>query len=545
MAYDAEDLLAGQPIPSLAKLPAVAPCIEVTGDFPSWVSNHRRQKDIPPWVSEKEVAGKTYEYLASKGAFYRTPEDRRLWCETETGKTHPLEFTSFADRLAILTGVNPKDELFSKLRAFIAVQTSLAPEVKISRFAHYDRARSEFTVNNMGGKAYRRERGGEFALVPNGDSGVFFFTDSKSEAYEPDFAASGNWDWFYSKCAVADSGQFERAEQLLLNDAWIDHLFLPEAGKPLQIAVGRWGSGKTSHLNRQGIWLLGSKFGVSMMTEEDDTRAALCNNLYVVWDNADGPALIKWAPNLIASYVTGGRFKLRVYYTTNEVGEFDPIAALSVTAADPRGFTKYETAQRSIVEHFEAGKTYDDEEEMYRETARRRNGLWGEKLKQLARVVDEYGALAVPASTLRLRGLAATCYRTLHAQGKAEQYQPLIDKLKDSQIAFSTDHYAGLITCLRAIRKHWGSKANDETTTADLFEAALMLSKEPEYVPLPAKTEQGFRQMFHSARPVLESALGARITDRQGHAGEAFVTITDGQMHAENNREKSRRKMGG
>ena len=156
--------------------------------------------------------------------------------------------------------------------------------------------------------------------------------------------------------------------------------------KPLALAVGPSGSGKSSFFRRVGRLLFGEDFELKAVKrdKEQDFWTAVTNRPFVCFDNVD--PYVPWIEDALATIATGIEHSTREYYTTNKEASFVPKCFVCLTARTPR-FRREDVASRLLI--FRMGRLQEKraEKEILDEVSGRRNELMSDYVKMLNRVV--------------------------------------------------------------------------------------------------------------------------------------------------------------
>lgn len=341
--------------------------------------------------------------------------------------------------------VNPAETLYKNLLPVLETEAAArGKEARLRQWSYYDAGRNLLYLDMGQGRVLRLD-GREAREVHNGDEGVVFIPIPGAEpwAYKPD-ASPGILTRMIDTLnfTVEEGAVYEVVEQKLLALIW--HLALAFESilptKPIALAVGDAGSGKTSMFRRTGLMLFGSQFEVDTLDTEkaDDFKTAVSNLAYIVYDNVD--AYIKWLNDALSRSATGSRFSKRELHTTNRLAVFQMRAFLALTARTPR-FRRPDVAQRLLIFSFDPLRTKRAESALQAETLQARNLL----LSDYARLLNKVLGTPPPAgdtSEVRLADFALLALRIGAALDRAEQTARVLAKLPRAQASFVVEENA-------------------------------------------------------------------------------------------------------
>ena len=293
--------------------------------------------------------------------------------------------------------------------------------------------------------------------------------------------------------------------------------------KPLALAVGPVGAGKSHVFRRVGQLLLGSRFELDMLRrdKEDDFFVAITNKPFVVFDNVD--QRIPWLNDSLASTATGGGVTKKVLYTTNEMAFYVPRAFIALTARTPR-FRREDVAERLVIFHLDKLVEKRPEYILLKEIEDQREALLSDWVQMLNRIV----AQPMPASqwtTIRLADFAHIALRVAAALGFDDEAAEVLDKLKRAQYIFATEESELYLVLDAWIDKPVQAGLLNETNAGRFVHTKKLL----EELRLAA-TDSGIRCNITSAVQLgrllkqLREALGVHfdITDQHREGGTSW-----------------------
>ncbi len=383
--------------------------------------------------------------LMSHGEFIRTDGGRYYFFDNETKIL--MELGSFDIEVLINEkyGINSTEQLSNFLQQDMLVEAAArGKDTSVRQFAHYDSLANILYLDMGRGRVLRLD-GKDLTEVDNGTAGILFMPYPDSEPWYVDESAPE--DLLVN--TVIDPINFVQDEtsphspdeQKVLFLLWM--LAVPfesiQPTKPLALALGPAGSGKTLLFRRIGRLMFGHAFDVDSLRKdgEDDFYVSTTNRPFVAFDNAD--RFIPWLEDALAVGATGQRVTKRELYTTNRMITYISRAFIALTARTPR-FRREDVSERLIIFHVE--KLTDEkrraEQEMIDEVSTLRNPLLTDFARLLNRVVAETSVPSVQM-TIRLADFAKMAGRAGLALGIPETTQGILKKLKRSQYIYATE----------------------------------------------------------------------------------------------------------
>ena len=178
------------------------------------------------------------------------------------------------------------------------------------------------------------------------------------------------------------------AEQKLLMLVWMLSLSFEtlQPTKPLAVAMGPEGSGKSNFFRRVGQMLFGSDFEVMDVQRDKETQYwnAVTNWPFVCIDQMD--KYVPWLEDALASTSTGVVYTTKELYTTNKQAAFTPRCFLSLTSRNPR-FRRQDVASRVLAFRVKRLPEKRREQAVLDEVVKKRDDLMSDLAHMLNRVL--------------------------------------------------------------------------------------------------------------------------------------------------------------
>ena len=340
--------------------------------------------------------------------------------------------------------INSTENLYKFLIRDMRVAATKGARAQVRQYAHYDPMANVLFLDTGLGQMLRLD-GCEIRQADNGSDGVLFTAVPSFTpwTYLPD-ATPGEFAKVLIKplnFVTAEDTPHTAEEQRLLLLLWL--LAIPfesiQPTKPLALALGPAGSGKSSIFRRIGKLLFGPGFDVDGLRRdtkgEEDFFVATTNRPFVAWDNVD--RYIPWLDDALATSATGMRVTKRVMRTTNTMASYTPRAFIALTARTPR-FRREDVAERLLIFHLDKLHEKRPEYELIQEVVQRRDSL----LSDYARLLNRVVAAPEPSSvdtTIRLADFAKVAVRIGAGLGVAESAQSAVENMKRAQWMYATE----------------------------------------------------------------------------------------------------------
>ncbi len=303
-------------------------------------------------------------------------------------------------------------------------------------------------------------------------------------------------------------------------------LLITQEIKPIIVALGPRGSGKTTLMRALLILFLGGKpkpTSVSVDRPLDDIVILLANDSVAVIDNLD--SFVKGVENLFATFVTGATYKRRALYTNVKQYVIHLAAKIfCITSRTPK-FTRPDVAQRIIPLTFEAPKHgVIGETTIYSNVRERRNAIMGDLLTVVSHAIKNL-SIEVPRLDFRMADFAEFGWR-MHARQKdgrweSPEWETILNKLAVAQDRFTgTD--SGVLEAIGALLDD--GVAITDMPTSELFSKCRAIAEARRLI-IP-KSTSGFGQALTELAQTIERELKVKYSERRAHAGKRLVTLT-------------------
>ena len=312
----------------------------------------------------------------------------------------------------------------------------------VHQFAHYDPRANVLYLDTGQGRVLRLD-GGEIREQDNGTDGVLFTLPPNSEpwTYRPDAPEDLVRSLLIGPVNFTDGEgtPHTAAEQRAFMLFWLLALAFEEVQptKPLVLALGPAGAGKSSIFRRIGKMLFGQGFDVDGLRKdaEEDFYVATTNRPLVVFDNVD--RAIPWLDDALAQSATGMRITKRKLYENNTALSYVPKAFIALTARTPR-FRREDVADRMVIFQLDRLKEFTPEYDLLGQVLGQRDLLLSDYARMLNRVVAAPGVQHVGPST-RLADFVRVALRAGAGLGLGHVAEAAVGKLKQSQAIYATE----------------------------------------------------------------------------------------------------------
>ncbi len=274
-------------------------------------------------------------------------------------------------------------------------------EAEVYRLAFYDKIKNWLFIDRRNGEIIRLD-GDTIQVIPNGTDGVFFISPEKADPVTWEDAGPelcyfcdagfhlGAPDWVNNSKILETltnglkfAGNLSRDEQagLLLIVFYLIFFESINPTKPVVLATGPKGSGKTDLCRMIGRYLIGKTFNVMRFrNDERDFITTCAHNYLVVLDNVEDKA--KWLLDMIAVIATGGEVPLRVLHTTCDEVKITLKNFLFLNAIDPK-LRRDDIADRLLIFQLDRLEAFKSEAAIEEETEKNMPAIWGEILLNL------------------------------------------------------------------------------------------------------------------------------------------------------------------
>jgi hypothetical protein len=265
-------------------------------------------RTVHPFDRRRQIADLIERELKTRGLICRTRHGRLLYFSNSERRLLDMHQRPFHHLLETLSGLAATETIFRFVLGRLRSAAERTPSVEVYTLSHYEPKSGLLVVSDGGRGVWMRERRGKWTRGFNGDDGLFFFTETESEPWDPEFSpSSDNLGWFKNQFLFSDYGRIWREDQASLYMMNVFHWFFPPLRSNRLIAgfLGAPGSGKTTGQRLTGCLLVGNRFQVSDVRSdhEDGFVAAITNRIVYAIDNVD--TRVPWLENALARYATG------------------------------------------------------------------------------------------------------------------------------------------------------------------------------------------------------------------------------------------------
>lgn len=378
-----------------------------------------------------------------KDGYFINAEGREYYFDESSHSVHEIESFSFRAHLNETYKVNKTEAFFNFLIEDIKVEVhTRARRAQVSTFSRYDPKNNLMFVDLGNGRMLRMD-GREVSEVNNGTDGVLFVPTPISEP----------WTWLpndkgeYLNEILIDSLNFSVGEgsphspqqQKTLLLVWLLSIAFEtvQPTKPLALALGPAGSGKSSMFRRIGKMLYGPAFEMDGLRKEgeSDFFVATTNNPFCGFDNAD--KYIPWLEDALATSATGMKITKRVLHTTNESISYIPKAFIALTARTPH-FRRDDVSERMIPFRVEKLPEKVAEYKLLQTVLDYRDRLMSEYCRLLNQTVAVVDSEPWDAG-LRIADFGSVAMRIGAGLGCSEKVAEILLALQTSQKMFATE----------------------------------------------------------------------------------------------------------
>jgi len=391
----------------------------------------------------REPARNIIDRLNARGKFI-TAEGVPYYFDDHSKVLSHIESFEMAKLLRMDVGLNATEALYKYLVEELRVEAAVhGDKAAIHEFAFYDSARNAVYMDLGDGELLKLD-GEKITQHPNGTDDVLFLpiNGAQSWKYNPDVPEDSLASVLIDPLNFIDvDGPFGHTanEQRLLLLLWLLGLAFEsvQPTKPLALAIGPTGAGKSNMFRRLGQLILGESFNVDAVRrdKEEDFWVATTNRSLVALDNVD--RYVPWLEDALAQSATGIKVTKRVLFKTNEAVSFTPRAFLALTARTPK-FRREDVAERLLIFHMDTIQEKRSESELRNEVLAQR----GEFLSDYANMANRVVATPAPANVdtrIRLADFATIATRIGDGLGVGEPARAMLRKLRHAQFTFATE----------------------------------------------------------------------------------------------------------
>lgn len=376
------------------------------------------------------------------------------------GVTHVITRVDGEDMRFLLRtkfGLNGTDRIANYIAEELVWHTAVRGErVELRQFSHYEPGTNVLYIHETAGELLKLTAD-TVERVANGTDGVMFMP---SDMFEPWSYTPTDPDAWTLIDEIIEPISFITGEETPLTEIeqgtmflfWIVSMFFRSdmPTRPLALAVGATGSGKSVMIRQVGKILFGPTFELDMMNteKEDDFWDVLKGRPFVAWDNLDTGT--KWLENALATVATGAQRSKRKLYSDDTVLKHRPDTFLALTARTPR-FRRPDVSNRLLIFHLanrqDNGLPNSGERLLYERIDLGRN-------RYMSELVDRVRlTLAVPRqdpadSPLRIADFYAVIYRIGLSVDKADEVTAMAEKMRGVQNDFAAEENVLVLTVL-------------------------------------------------------------------------------------------------
>lgn len=358
--------------------------------------------------------------LNEGGEIIQTPLGLTYWYEAATHLLWPMDSLRWEAILHRDYGLNPRDGFSSQVIKALSLQA--LNDARIVEVRSRTAWLGDRLLVNLGGAEVYVLDGKQVVTSYNGECGYMFTTGGFTSPFLPAFDAPIDvWQNLVSDISFnkSDAVTATPAEQAELLKAWILSYFFQELlpTRPLLVAIGAPGSGKTTALRRI-LRLLESPDSevMELVTDKPDAlRASLSTHHLIILDNLE-KTNAPWLVDMLNRLSTGAAIELRQLYKTNETYSLKPNCFIGMTAVT-LPFSEETIFSRLLpIEMAELIQPLP-EYWMQQQFANALNGIWADLLNKLNRVVYalKHNDDHLPPISSRLADFSVFCKRIVDA----------------------------------------------------------------------------------------------------------------------------------
>lgn len=355
----------------------------------------------------------------------------------------------FAAHLAMVYGVNARDDLAAKITTLLEskclwignVMTPRRWVAYLNGVLHL--SRYDGTVFKVAGEGVTEDASGrlidagwsnratgsilKFEVEDNAKTVLFADDDGGMPPLDPLISRNGSLFRLLTgvRWASETVGRLRKCDQVRAMMVWMLMVAFPDIfpSKPILMIEGAPGSGKSSLLQIIQMALHGKQQPVGI--EENGIRdfwVSMVRSPITFLDDVN--ADIKWLPDEINRYATGGVRVERKLYKNSEESKIAPQAFIAIAAKDPRSFRRDDTVDRSIVLRMERREYGLSAGDLQARVLANRPEIYGEWLYYQNRVVAALRMAPPRWTTQRLGDFEIFAYAAARAIGWNARFVP-------------------------------------------------------------------------------------------------------------------------
>ena len=293
--------------------------------------------------------------------------------------------------------------------------------------------------------------------------------------------------------------------------------------KPLALAVGPGGSGKSFLFRRIGKMLFGPEYEVDALRKdkEEDFWTKVTNGPFATFDNAD--TYIPWLLDALAQVSTGIQVTKKRLYTNNQSVKYIPRCFISLTARTPT-FRREDVASRLLIFYLSRLEDKIAEFELLDQV----NGQRNELMSNYAQLLNQVLAASPDQNVdhnLRLADFATIAARIANAMHRDDEMESVMLKVRRSQMNFATEESALYLAIDRWVNetiKLGDASVNNEgrrVLAKDLLHE-LQQTSDHYSIPFRIKTPNALGMQIRNMAD--ELCLHFEIASRQSNKGSTY-----------------------
>ena len=428
---------------------------DVLREFVDLVPDYETPLDGPPAgepngenaTKHREPALAIIAHMKTEGFFVKTVVDWHYYFHRPTRSLILIERDEPELRVFLNDrySVNRQDILHLYLVEQMVVEARLrGQEATVATFSYYDRD-ARVVYLDMGEGRLLRVNGKSIEYRDNGADGVLFALNRRFQPwrYTADVPENILIETLIRSLSFDDTQTHTEAEQRLLMLAWLLSLAFEtlQPTKPIAVALGPSGSGKSNFFRRVGRLLFGPQHenNVARRGEkgEQDFWNVVTNKPFACFDNVD--LFIPWIEDALAVAATGIEHSTRKLHTTNELATYVTRCFLAITARTPK-FRREDVASRLLIFRLNKLETKRRESDVLAEIDSLRDQLMSDYVRLIRRVVAmPYKEPNGVDPSIRLADFAGLASWIGSALGAEVEITSALNKMQSSQFAFATE----------------------------------------------------------------------------------------------------------
>ena len=482
--------------------------------------------------------------------YFISGEDRAYYFNAETRVLAELDSMEMASLLNQRYGVNQAETLSSFLSKQMAVECFVRGRKTIVRqFAYYDHSKNLCYLDTHDGRMLRCNGDVSPETLDNGEDGVLFAPVYFAEpwTYLPEVKGNAIWDLLIEPLnfSTDEASFFEPDEQRILLLLWLLSTAFEsiQPTKPLALAVGPAGAGKTLLFRRIGKLLFGPEYQVDALRKdkEDEYWTAVTTRPFATFDNVD--RWIGWLNDALAQSATGVQVTKRQLYTTNQAVKFVSRCMISLTAMTPMSMRREDVATRLLIFHLDRLDDKKPEFELLNAIEARRNELMSD-FANMVNLTVHAKPVGSPEPSIRLADFARVAMRIGMGLGWGRQVADILKRLPASQMGYAAEDDP-LILAL----EHWVLEAPPRKAQSELagmqlttnagrpmgmsdLQDELKAIADDHALKWPYRSHVSLGQQFRNKQELIETRFTVE-RDRIGKAGARTIRISPKPTQAE------------